>query len=386
MRILILTPRLPWPPLDGGRVAMSRLAESLARCGAEVEVLSLNPRKHRGVARGPLPVRAIDIDTSRVAGPALRAMTSRMPYVVARFVSRAFADAIDDTMRRFAPDVVQVESPFLIPYAKRIRGARCVLRSMNVEFHIWEGLARNERDPLRRFALKRVAASLRGYEVRAMNALDAIVPISDADRDDFRLLGCTRPMHVVPCGVTLPDLGDSLPDPTRVGFLGSLDYRPNQNAVTWILDELWPRVVRRMPEARLSIAGSAPPDWLRDRATERDVELLADVPDAHAFMRRMSVLLAPLFAGGGMRIKVLEAMALGKPIVATALGAGGIEVEHERDILLAEESDAFADVVVRLLRDSTLAARIGNAARARVATLYDNDALARGLLRFYESL
>src|SRR3954469_10100732 len=90
MRVLILTPRLPWPPLDGGRVAMSRLAQSLANRGAEVEVLSLNPRKHRGVAQGPVPIRAVDIDTSRVIVPLLRAAFSRVPFIVARFFSREY--------------------------------------------------------------------------------------------------------------------------------------------------------------------------------------------------------------------------------------------------------------------------------------------------------
>src|SRR5258708_233260 len=107
MRILILTPRLPWPPVDGGRVAMSRLAQSLANCGAEVEILSLNPRKHRGVPEGPVPIRAVDIDTSRVAGPALRAVFGGVPYVVARFISPAFREAIVEALARFQPDVVQ---------------------------------------------------------------------------------------------------------------------------------------------------------------------------------------------------------------------------------------------------------------------------------------
>ncbi len=370
MRILILTPRLPWPPLDGGRVAMARLAESLARCGAEVEVLSLNPRKHRGVAQGPVPVAAVDIDTSRVVGPAF---SRTAPYVVARFVSRAFDEALRAVLRRFAPDVVQIESPFLLPYAASVRaesGARIVLRSLNVEFRIWEGLARLERNPLRRLALRRIASSLRRYEMRAMEDLDAVVPISAADAADFRRLGCTRPMHVVPCGMPLPALGDA-PAPLRVGFLGALDYRPNRQAVRWIREELWPRVTARMPEAELVIAGSA-------HGTQ--------VVDAHAFVRGLSVFIAPLFAGGGMRIKVLEAMALGKPIVANALGAGGIDVRHDRDILLADDVESFADAVVRLLREPETAARLGAAARATVAERYDGDALARGLLTFYESL
>ena len=386
MRVLLLTPRLPWPPLDGGRVAMARLAEALVRAGAEVEVLSLNPRKHRGVAAGPLPVHAVDIDTARVIAPLL---SRKAPFVVARFISAEFEDALGTTLDRFQPDIVQVESPFLLPYLDRIRAqtnAPVVLRSLNVEFTIWEGLARIERNRLRRFALNRIAFSLRAYELREMEQCDAIVPISDADADQFRALGCTRPMHVVPCGVMLPDPGDVVPSPLRVGFMGSLDFLPNQQAVTWILDELWPRVIAQLPDARLAIAGRSTPDWLQRRALDPSVELLGEIADAAAFIRSVSVFIAPLFAGGGMRIKVLDAMSLGKPVVATALGAGGIDVQAGRDVLLAEDAISFADAIVRLLREPDTAAKLGAAARANVAARYDNDALARGLLQFYASL
>src|SRR5437868_1541725 len=266
MRILVVAPRLPWPPTDGGRVAMSRLAESLARCGAEVEVLSLNPRKHRSAAAGPLPIHAIDIDTSRKFRP----LFSTLPYIVARFVSHEFRDALRATLRRFAPDVVQIESPFLLPYASTVTNARVVLRSLNVEFRIWESLARIERRPLRRFALRRIASSLRKYELRAMQTLDAIIPISHADAADFRLLGITPPMHVVPCGATVGSPGE--PKPNTVGFIGALDYLPNRDAVRWINEALWPRVVREVPNARLSIA--------------------RDVDDASAFMRAQSVMIS----------------------------------------------------------------------------------------------
>jgi len=374
MRILILTPRLPWPPTDGGRVAMSRLATSLSACGAEVEILSLNPRKHRGVAEGPLPIQAIDIDTSRVVVP-----PPHVPYVVARFISSEFRDALIATIARFKPDVVQIESPFLLPYASECKSIT-VLRSLNVEFRIWEGLARNERNPLRRIAIRRIASSLKRYELREMNKIDAIVPISDDDARDFRDLGCTKPTHVTPCSTDTPVCASPPPVCASVGFIGSLDFRPNQEAVKWIAGELWPRVLARMPEARLSIAGSSPPDWLR----RTPIDIRGNVDDAQAFMCEMSVIIAPLFAGGGMRIKVLEAMALGKPVVATTLGAGGIT--HDGDVVIADDVDSFADAVVRLLRDPAEAARIGAAARANVARRYDGNTLARGLLTFYQTL
>lgn len=360
---------------------MARLAEGLVHAGSDVEILSLNPRKHRAAASAPMPLQAIGIDTR------IPSFSMRIPFIVGRFVSRDFRNALRTTLRRFKPDVVQIESPFLLPYVDTVRNeseARIVLRSLNVEFRIWEGLARIERNPLRRIALRRIAASLRKYEVRHLDTTDAIVPISDDDADDFRRLGCTRPIHVVPCGVTVPEPADCAPIPNSVGFIGSLDFRPNQEAVEWIAGELWPRVVERVPEARLSIAGSSAPKWLRRRMS--NIDFRGGVDDATAFMNSISVMIAPLFAGGGMRIKVLEAMALGKPIVATTLGAGGLDVEHGRNILIADDAVSFADAVALLLRDPQLAARIGNAARETVRSRYDNDLLARGLLKFYESL
>ncbi|HXA20592.1 MAG TPA: glycosyltransferase family 4 protein [Thermoanaerobaculia bacterium] len=387
MRILLLTPRPPWPPIDGGRIAMGRLAEGLLHAGASVEIVSLNPRKHRAKGvQAPLPMQTVDIDTSRVAGPAFSRGT---PFIVSRFLSGEYREAIRAALRRFKPDVVQIESPFLLPYVATVReecDARVVLRSLNVEFRIWEGLVRNERNALRRFALRRVAASLRAYEVRHFNTPDAIVPISANDGEEFLRLGCTRPMHVVPCGVTLSDRSKVRPEPGTVGFIGSLDFRPNQEAVMWIVDELWPRVTARTPEAHLSLAGSGTPDWLRRRAAGQNIAFLGQVDDAEAFLQRMSVVIAPLFAGGGMRIKVLEAMALAKPIVATALGAGGIDVQSDRDIIIADDVMAFAGGVTRLLHEPETAARIGTAARNSIIDRYDNDTLARGLLRFYESL
>jgi glycosyltransferase involved in cell wall biosynthesis len=390
MRILLLTPRLPWPPLDGGRVAMARLAVSLSRSGAEVEILSLNPRKHRAeAAASPLPTVAVDVDTARILAPAYHAIATGTPFVVSRFVSVEFQEALRAALQRFQPDLVQFESPFLLPYLETVRRAsraRTVLRSLNVEFRIWEELARNERSPLRRLALHRVARSLRIYEVQTLDRVDAIVPISEDDAADFRSLGARRPMQVVPCGVTLPELAPGEGEPGTVGFIGSLDFRPNQGAVQWIVEELWPRVLEQVPEARLAIAGSAPPNWLVERARSHGVPIQANVADAQAFVRGLSVFIAPLFAGGGMRIKVLEAMALGKAVVATPRGAGGVEGTPERELLIADDAPSFAAAIVRLLRDDALARRMGEAARAMVAARYDSDALAAALLAFYRTL
>jgi glycosyltransferase involved in cell wall biosynthesis len=312
-----------------------------------------------------------------------------MPLLVTRFVSSRFRRALATTLRDRPPGIVVIESPFLLSYVPAIRkesGARCVLRAQNVEFRIWEALAESERAPWRRFASARIAASLRRWELREMEAVDAVLPISKEDAGDFRRLGCTRPMHVVPCSIPLPPESPEQAIPLRVGFIGSLDYRANQQAVTWMLDAIWPRVKQRNAAAELVIAGSSPPAWLRERAAQQGVTLEANVADAQAFMRSAAVLIAPLLTGGGMRIKVAEAMALGRPVVATTVGAGGVAVTHGHDIFLADDPDSFAGAIAQLLQDRPMAHRLGAAARATIARHYDEAAVGEDVLRFFASL
>jgi glycosyltransferase involved in cell wall biosynthesis len=420
MRILQLTPRVAWPPTDGGRVVMLQVARALHDLGAHVEVLSLNPRKQRvemDAARralAPLSFEAIDVDTSAHLVALLRSFRLGTPQLVARFFSPHFADAIRTRLRAGGFDVVQVESPFLLPYVSVIREssrAAVVLRSLNVEFRIWERLAAQEEGVIRRIAFRAIARSLRRYEVAQLDACDAIVPIAEADALDLRSLGCTRPIYVLPAGVDAypsptgrrwreaPDEGPAslhAPHPAlratlsrwerdkhAVGFLGSLDYRPNQEAALWIAQQLEPR----MPaDTELHVAGSNAPQWLRERLSESGVTFHGEVDDAAAFVDSMRVMIAPILSGGGMRIKILEAMARGKAVVSTTLGAEGIDVTPGQNVVIADDPAAFSAAIGSLLRDPPRAQAIGAAARTLVATRYSTEPLVRGLLAFYEEL
>lgn len=378
MRILQICPRVPWPPHDGGRVAMLQLTRGLITVGATVDVAALNQRKffvdprQAGAALAPARLHTVDIDTSRYA----RALLRRAPLLVARFYSPEF----ERLLQRLAPeyDVIQLEGQFLLPYVPALRAvtrAPVVLRAQNVEFRIWE-----------RLQAKLLAWSLRRWEIAHLNDCDALLPIAEEDARDFRALGATKPLLVVPCGVEPAPASERQTDPHRCYFIGSMQYRPNQGAVRWLAEEVWPRVTARAPQARLTIAGSAFPAPLRAQLTARGIEVAADVPDLAAFAAPFRTMLAPLFSGSGMRIKVLEAMAQGKAVIATPLGAGGIDVTPGENILLADDPDAFAEHVIRCMENDALAQRIGAAARTLATTRYDSNAIARRLFTFYEEL
>jgi glycosyltransferase involved in cell wall biosynthesis len=419
MRILQLTPRIAWPPTDGGRVVMLQVVRALERLGAHVEVLSLNPRKQRvdvDAARRVLaPVRldAVDVDTSAHARALLRSFPLRAPQLVARFFSPRFESELRARLRDGRFDVVQIESPFLLPYVRAIRessSAAIALRSLNVEFRIWERLAMSETNVVRRLALRTIARRLRRYEVAQLDVCDAIIPITEADARDFRALGCTRAMYVLSGGVEVDDSSriadrgsQAHPSEARilgggscdlrsairdlagdlVGFLGSLDYRPNQEAAIWIAEQLRPRM---RVETELHVAGARAPEWLRARLVASGVVFDGEVEDAAAFVRGMGVMIAPILSGGGMRIKILEAMAAGKAVVTTTIGAEGIDVRDGVNALIADDAEGFAAAIESLLSDPERARAIGGAGRALVETRYSADALTRGLLAFYEEL
>jgi glycosyltransferase involved in cell wall biosynthesis len=397
MRVLQLCPKVPWPPDDGGRVAMRVLALSLRRAGAQVRTLSLNPGKHRvdpstlpGEARD-LRLEAIDIDTSVTAAGALRSLLRGTSYNVDRFFSQPFERRIGEVLREERPDIVLLESLFMVPYVPALRrgtSAPVVLRSVNVEHQIWEGLARGERRLGHRLYLGHLARRLRHYEISTLNDVDAVVSVSTEDAESYRRLGAAIPIQAAPVGIdasAYPDRsghGDSL----TLTFLGSLDWRPNVEAVDWFLGSVWPLVRTTLPQARLHIGGSNPSFDLAGRLQNDGVLFHGRVPDAREFLASGAAMVVPLLSGSGIRVKILEAMALGVPVVSTRLGATGIGARDGKELLLADGTDDFAQACVTLLSDRDRAVEIGQAGRRRALQAFDADGIGRRLLEFLGTL
>jgi glycosyltransferase involved in cell wall biosynthesis len=397
MRILQICPKVPWPPDDGGRVAMRVLALSLLRAGADVRTLSLNPRKHHvGPAALPeeargLRLEAIDIDTSITVSGALRSLASATSYNVDRFHSPVFARRLSEVLREEPPDVVLLESLFMAPYLAALReGTRAplVLRSPNVEHEVWLGLARKERSIARRLYLAHLARRLRAFEVGTLGEVDAIVPVTPEDAETYRRLGATAPIQVAPVGIdagAYPDRSGT-GEPFTLVFLGSLDWRPNLEAIEWLLENAWPLVKRDVPGARLLIGGSNPPATLAGRLRDESVRFLGRVDDSREFLASGAAMVVPLLSGSGIRVKILEAMALGVPVVSTRLGAAGIGGRDGDEILLADGPEELARACTTLLSDRERALTVGRAGRRRILESFDADAIGHRLLGFLHDL
>lgn len=385
MRVLALTPELPFAPGGtGGSTRQFHLLKGLVQRGHEVLcVAPIHPSQREGAAI----LRASGVELHGLERPASRVRETfhtvrREPDLVAR----AFVDPIvawqvevfwrplrELALRLLAerrPDVVTVEHDWAARWAEALpRDLPKLLTLENLSWGYYDSRARSA-GGFRAAALRLEARRFARFDARHLPAYDLLIAMSEDDRGRLQAK-VDAPCEVVSNGVDTSAFVVS-PDPggKMCIFTGTMRYQPNAEGARWLLGEVWPRVVAEVPDARLLIVGPNPPDDLRGLAGP-EVELTGWVSSVPEYMGRASVALVPIRSGGGTRLKVLDALASGRAVVSTRVGAGGIDVEDGTHALLADDPAGFAAATVRLLRDEGERARLGAAARRLAVERYD---------------
>jgi glycosyltransferase involved in cell wall biosynthesis len=254
-----------------------------------------------------------------------------------------------------------------------------VLFQHNVETVLWRRLAETESSPVRRMCYQIEAAKMAGYEENALARFHHVIAVSNNDRDEMRMFAPQCAITVVPTGVDLEQYSlvpAASGNPPIVVFTGSMDWEPNIDAVEYFCREIWPAILAAFPEARFQIVGRNPHGRVR-RLASPSVEVTGTVPSVASYLRDATVVIVPLRIGGGTRLKIFEAMAMGKAMVSTSIGAEGLDVQHGRDLLLADDPESFAKAILELLPDSALRRRYEQAAAIQ-AKRYDWSRIAEG--------
>jgi len=317
---------------------------------------------------------------------------SPLPYSVASHTSPELRQAITDYATRHSVDVWQCE---WTPYAEVLRGlpsARRLVIAHNVESLIWQRYHENESNPLRRWYIGEQWRKFARFERRTFAEVDSVVAVSPDDATRLHEEFGARRVEVVDNGVDTEYFrpAERLPDdhdPRRVLFLGSLDWRPNLDGISLLLDRVFPAVRREEPNASLSLVGRNPPEWLKRRVAECDgVQLHASVPDVRPHVARSGVMAVPLRIGGGSRLKILESLASGLPVVSTRIGAEGLCLEPGRHLTIVEDVDAMAGAIVRAIRDPAGARAQAACGREVVLGRYDWSCLAERLEKVWLEL
>ena len=372
--LLVLAGESPLPPTSGSRQRTVHLARALAEA-FEVELAVLGEAPNAGAE--PFSVRPIPHRRSR-AGALLGSL--RRPYQEAKMRSAAAERYVAEG--RWA--TVQAETPFVASACARAEGP-VVLNTHNVEAEVLRSLADRESRPPQRLRLRWEARKTEALERRAVAAAAAVAATSDEDAAILERLGARR-LVVVPNGVDCagiawlgPGSGETL------AYVGHFAYRPNVDAALELIGSVLPRVQTERPRARALVIGRDPPPGLRSPARE-GVTVTGAVPDVMPHLRGARVLVAPIRSGGGTRLKVLEALAAGVPVVSTRLGVSGLDVGDGVHVLLAETASELASRVLEVLDDDALAGSLSAAGRRLVEERYDWRVVARPLVELHAAL
>ena len=400
MRLLWLKSDLLLPLDKGGKLRTWNLMRHLARRHEITYLAFAEPNHTQGVIDAMHQVAARVETIPRVDPPkgswrfyqdAALHLADPLPYAVGKYRSRAYRQRVDALLARDAFDLLVCD--FLVPAVNLPWRLPCpaVIFTHNVESEIWRRHADTEASVLKRLLYRTQHRRMLRFERRTLARFDGVLAVSDADRDTFEHLypgSLRKPAHVVPTGV---DTEFFAPTPSaaasrRLVFTGSMDWLPNEDAMVFFVREVLSLIRAEEPDVTLSIVGRAPTPAVRKLAREPGVHVTGAVDDVRPYVDEAAVYVVPLRIGGGTRLKIFEAMAMGKAVVSTTVGAEGLPVVDGTHMMLADDPRSFARETVALIRDLDRRRQLERAARALVVSKYDWSAVAgeleQALLRF----
>ncbi len=396
MKILQVTNKVPYPTKDGGAIACMNLTRGFSLLGHQVTVLAMNTVKHHvSIEEIPESVKEL-ADFRFINVPArislfsalINLLFSRKPYNAVRFISKVFSEELKKTLKEREFDIVQLEGLYVCPYIPVIRektSAIIVYRSHNIEHEIWSRSAILAKG-FEKWYLKNLSKRIRIFEIQQLNNYDLIVPITKRDGNILDQLGNKKPSHVSQTGIDSSMLIPSakhLEHPSLF-HIGSLEWSPNQEGLIWFLEKCWNDIHTKYPGLNFYIAGRNAPVWFQRKLGVPNVIYKGEVADAYEFINSKSIMVVPLFSGSGMRIKIIEGMALGKPIVTTAIGTEGISTTSGENIILAEDAAGFTEAISKLIEDREYFDKISKNAIEYIHEHFDNLASAGALIEFYK--
>lgn len=396
LNILTICNKSPWPPHEGGPIAMNNIIEGLMKAGHKVKVLAINTNKYftkmediPSVYRNKTSIELGYIDLSVRPVPAFLNLFTSKSYHVERFISKDFELLLRKVLNEQTFDIVQIETLFMSPYIPVIRelsNAKIVLRAHNIEHLIWKRVASITKNPFKKAYLKHLSRTLENYEKNILSSYDAIVPISVKDEEFFKEV-CDVPVYTISFGINFDNIkiSDKIPEEVSLFHIGAMNWMPNEEGISWFLNNVWPIVHNKHPKLKLYLAGREMPHWLVNTKLP-NVVIVGEVADAHDFIRSKCISIAPLFSGSGIRIKIIESMALGKPVISTTIGAEGINYTSGKDIMIADDENAMADAITALVTDRQLCKTLGSNAARLIDNEHNNNKLIADLSKFYMEL
>jgi len=391
--ILILTPRIPYPLKDGGALAMFQCIEMYKQLGYDVHLLSINTHKH-WLSESDYPplfhqlssFDSITVNTDVRVRSAFINLFSKKSYNIERFVNENFEVALRNKLAQEEFDLIQFESIFTAPYlsiAKELSQAKMLCRVHNIEHLIWREIAEGEKGLFKKKYLELLCDRLEKYELDILNQFDLLLPISQLEGKELKELGITSRQYHLAFGIEKLrfQLNQIAKEENSVYHLGSMDWIPNQEGVSWFVNRVWKLVLKKQPKLKLYLAGRNMPNGF-NRYSSPSIEVVGEVDDMRSFSLEKNIMIIPLLSGAGLRIKVLEAILLGKTIVTTSKGIEGFDLLDQKHVLIASTPEEFAEKIDWCITNKEKAKAIGYAAQEYALTHFDKRKIYQELNNF----
>lgn len=396
-KVLIITNRVPYPLRDGGNLAMNGMIEGYHKSGWQVGLLSMNTSRHH-VAHEQLSklfghlhsFEWVDVNNELKWTQMLKNyFFSTEPEHAKRFYNKEFRARLIEVLKSFKPDVVQVESVYLSTYLPDIRKyshALTVLRIHNVEYQIWQGLAKKSKSRIKQIYLHNLTLRVRRFERRAWREYDLLLPITEKDAYLIARLEDVNDIMVAPFSIDIDKIKPSDQHEKWVGYhIGAMDWIANKDGIHWFLEHAWPKIHRAVPKFEFYFAGRNMPDDLK-KIDIPGVHCMDEVHSAEEFIADKKILIVPLWSAGGIRVKILEAMAAGKIVITTPVGIKGIEAKAGEHYLQARKPEEFAKAVKWCFDNKEAAEQMARHARDLVKEKYEHAKVIKSVTDEIETL
>jgi glycosyltransferase involved in cell wall biosynthesis len=397
MRILQISNKAPYPPNDGSSIAVYNMAKGFIQNNVDFHFITINTKKHfKSDALVPDDFKKKSHYTSvykntgiKPIGAILNLFTNES-YFISRFVFKEFESELISCLIKHEFDIVQIEGIFMAPYIPIIRKhskAKITIRTHNAEHVIWDRLIQNEGNELKKQYLQLQNKRLKKTEIELLGIADAIIPITPTDKIIFEELEIKSNYFISPTGIDIDryQIDYSKEKPITFFHLGSMDWMPNVEGVDWFLKEVYLPYFQNNEAITFNFAGRFMPKRFLEQSS-KNLQFIGSVEDNISFYNQHDVMLVPLQSGSGMRIKIIEGMAMGKAIISTSIGAEGIPVTHLENIIIADNPKEFADAITDLAKNDELKLKLKKNARSFIQNHFDNKNLVNQLLIFYKDL
>jgi glycosyltransferase involved in cell wall biosynthesis len=397
LRILILTHRVPFPQNGGYPIVVGNTIKGLVGLGHNVSLISLNVKKHtdkewvQDALLSKINYTEYDIDTRVSMIEAFSNLFTKNSYNIDKYYNAGFEKLLVNDLRENNYDVIQFEGLFVAPYLPAIRKnskAKVIFRAHNIEHQVWQKLAQQKSDPFKKWYLRLLAGRIKTYELQLLNKFDGIIVFTGQDKNAMLSFGTKIPVSVLPIGV---DLNNYKPNHNKTEFpslffLGSLDWLPNREGIEWFIENFHKDLTDGDLKVKFYVAGNNIPEEFDDYDVLGKVFIQGEVDDALEFVNSKSIMIVPLLSGGGMRVKIVEGMAMQKCIISTPLGAEGINFENGHNIIIAKDTDDFYAAISKCITDEHYCRQIGANARRLIEQQHDVNKVTTDLITFYESI